>query len=54
MLLIVKSLYRLLLLIILVPAAHQGFAQTLFEMPDGVESRWASGENPKGEKGRKK
>lgn len=52
MLLIVKSLYRLFLLIILVPAAHQGFAQTLFEMPDGVESRWASGENPKGEKGK--
>jgi hypothetical protein len=27
-------------------------AQTLYEMPEGVETRWASGENPAGEKGR--
>ncbi|HEV2859762.1 MAG TPA: glycoside hydrolase family 172 protein [Pyrinomonadaceae bacterium] len=27
-------------------------AQTLYEMPEGVETRWASGENPTGEKGR--
>jgi hypothetical protein len=26
--------------------------QALFEMPEGVETRWASGENPKGEKGK--
>jgi hypothetical protein len=26
-------------------------AQSLFEMPEGVESRWASGENPTGAKG---
>ena len=25
--------------------------QSLYEMPEGVETRWASGENPKGEKG---
>ena len=27
-------------------------AQTLYEMPQGVEARWASGENPTGEKGK--
>ena len=27
-------------------------AQALYEIPDGVETRWASPENPKGEKGR--
>ena len=27
-------------------------AQNLYEMPSGVETRWASGENPTGEKGR--
>src|SRR5215207_8973973 len=33
-------------------ASSSAFAQSLFEMPEGVETRWASGENPKGEKGR--
>jgi hypothetical protein len=28
------------------------FGQTIYEMPAGVESRWASGENPTGEKGK--
>jgi hypothetical protein len=27
-------------------------AQTIYEMPEGVETRWASGENPTGEKGK--
>ena len=27
-------------------------AQTLYEMPTGVETRWSSGENPKGENGK--
>ena len=27
-------------------------AQTLYEMPEGVETRWSSGENPTGEKGK--
>jgi hypothetical protein len=27
-------------------------AQQIYEMPDRVETRWASGENPNGEKGR--
>jgi hypothetical protein len=38
------------LLILLTPIAS--LAQALFEMPEGVETRWASGENPKGEKGK--
>jgi len=33
-------------------AAESAFAQALFEMPQGIESRWANGENPKGEKGK--
>jgi hypothetical protein len=32
--------------------AQASLAQSLFEMPEGVETRWASGENPKGEKGK--
>jgi D-arabinan exo alpha-(1,3)/(1,5)-arabinofuranosidase (non-reducing end) len=32
--------------------AQRSLAQSLFEMPEGIETRWASGENPKGEKGR--
>jgi hypothetical protein len=39
-------------LLILVSATQTAVAQTLFELPEGVEPRWASGENPKGEKGR--
>ena len=37
-------------LVLVVPEVT--LAQALFEMPDGVETRWASGENPKGEKGK--
>jgi hypothetical protein len=48
----VKSLPGILLLMCLCFASEAVFAQTLFEMPEGVESRWASGENPKGERGR--
>ncbi|HYG79756.1 MAG TPA: glycoside hydrolase family 172 protein [Pyrinomonadaceae bacterium] len=36
----------------LITAANVTFAQSLFEMPEGVETRWASGENPTGEKGK--
>ena len=39
-------------MILLTTPASRIVAQTLFELPDGVESRWASPENPKGEKGR--
>lgn len=33
-------------------AAQSILAQNIYEMPDGVETRWASGENPTGEKGK--
>jgi len=39
-------------LAVLLITAHVCLAQSLFEMPEGVETRWASGENPKAEKGR--
>ncbi len=32
--------------------AHSAFAQSLYEMPQAIESRVASGENPMGEKGK--
>jgi hypothetical protein len=48
----VDSVCRIILLVILTSVAQSSFAQSLFEMPGGVESRWASGENPTGEKGR--
>ena len=41
----------LLLVVMLCPAAV-AFAQELYELPEGVETRWASPENPRGEKGR--
>jgi hypothetical protein len=45
--------YRPVFLLILLIAAQASFAQTIYEMPpESVESRWASGENPTGEKGR--
>lgn len=40
------------LVAVVVAASTPALAQSLFEMPEGVETRWASGENPKGEKGR--
>jgi len=41
-----------LLCALLALAVVCGRAQSIFEMPSGVDSRWASGENPKGEKGK--
>ncbi len=38
--------------LILLTAAQISFAQNIYEMPTGVESRMASGENPTGEKGK--
>ncbi|HYE14649.1 MAG TPA: hypothetical protein VD968_09440, partial [Pyrinomonadaceae bacterium] len=38
---------------LLAPALTQSAAaQSLFEMPEGVETRWASSENQRGEKGK--
>jgi len=48
----VKSVYPILLTVLLVSTAETVLTQALFEMPAGVESRWANGENPKGEKGK--
>ncbi|HKP73575.1 MAG TPA: glycoside hydrolase family 172 protein [Pyrinomonadaceae bacterium] len=48
----VRSVYSVLLLLVFVSAAGETFAQSLYEMPEGVESRWASGENPTGERGK--
>jgi hypothetical protein len=45
------SIYRLGLLFVLIASTQAAHAQAIFEMPEGVESRWASGENPKGAKG---
>jgi hypothetical protein len=41
-----------ILFLILQFAANFTQAQSLYEMPEGVETRWASGENPTGEKGK--
>jgi hypothetical protein len=43
---------RALLAVVIISAAHATPAQRLYEMPEGVETRWASPENPRGEKGR--
>jgi hypothetical protein len=49
----VNSLQCVLLIVVMTCCGTQAaFAQSLFEMPEGVESRWASGENPTGEKGK--
>jgi hypothetical protein len=42
----------MLLMVVLLSTAETVLSQALFEMPEGVESRWANGENPKGEKGK--
>ena len=42
---------RALLLLALFVAAQAASAQSLYEMPEGVETRWASGENPTAQKG---
>ena len=49
--LIIQSANHILLLVALL-CGPTAFAQSLFEMPEGVETRWASGENPTGEKGK--
>ena len=46
-----RSNGRALLLLVLFVAAQAASAQSLYEMPEGVETRWASGENPAGAKG---
>lgn len=43
---------HLALVALLVLCPQAAIAQSLFEMVDGVEMRWASPENPKGEKGK--
>jgi hypothetical protein len=44
---------NLAILILTAFAASSAFAQTLYEMPaEKIEPRWASGENPTGEKGK--
>src|SRR6188768_131273 len=48
----VKIINRSLCAMILLTLVHALAAQTLFEMPAGVESRMASPENPTGEKGK--
>ena len=45
-------IYRLGLLLVLITPTQAVRAQAIFEMPEGVESRWASGENPTGAKGK--
>ena len=53
MLTCVKAVRRTLPFVLLsLFAAEAASAQSLYEMPEGVESRWASGENPTGEKGK--
>lgn len=47
-----KSVYPIFLTVLLLSTAETVWPQALFEMPDGVESRWANGENPKAEKGK--
>lgn len=42
---------RALLLLVLFVAAQASSAQSLYEMPEGVETRWASGENPAAQRG---
>src|SRR5215213_5609743 len=49
--LVTKSASHIVLLEVLL-FGPQAVAQSLFVMPEGVESRWASGENPTGEKGK--
>jgi hypothetical protein len=42
---------RALLLLVMFVAAQAASAQSLYEMPEGVGTRWASGENPSAQKG---
>ena len=47
-----SELFRLFSILVLIFASQTAFAQNIYEMPEGVETRWASGENPSGEKGK--
>jgi hypothetical protein len=47
-----KWTYRIFSLFVSIFITNSAFAQSLYEMPQGVESRMASGENPTGEKGK--
>lgn len=47
-----KSATHLLLILTWMATAEAVFAQSLYDMPEGIESRWASGENPAGERGK--
>ncbi len=40
-----------MVLLAALPLAQLAHAQSLYEMPAGVETRWASPENPKAERG---
>lgn len=42
---------RAFLLLVLFVAAQASSAQSLYELPEGVETRWASGENPTAQRG---
>jgi Protein of unknown function (DUF2961) len=42
----------LLVAVVIACARGAGAAQSIYEMPEGVETRWASSENQRGEKGR--
>ncbi|HEU4389891.1 MAG TPA: DUF2961 domain-containing protein, partial [Blastocatellia bacterium] len=46
------SLRTLCACVVVLSAVHCLTAQSLFVLPDNVETRWASPENPKGEKGK--
>ena len=48
----IKCAKSVFLCVAVLAAATVASAQSLFEMPEGVETRWASGENPTGEKGK--
>lgn len=47
-----KTIVALLSATLIFAAANVSLAQSLYEMPEVVETRWASGENSKGEKGK--
>lgn len=47
-----KRITRVFSVLMSIFIAHTTFAQSLYEMPQAVESRVASGENPTGEKGK--
>ena len=48
----IRTIVVLLTATLIFACTQPSLAQSLFEMPESVETRWASGENPKGEKGK--